>query len=99
MTKIKKLVEKIDEELCDAKEYAEKYVECKAAGNSMWANRYKEMSNEELKHAMYLHDKAVLDIGELNKIFKPTQKMQDKWDKAHTEYVEKESWIKQMLAM
>lgn len=99
MTKIKKLAEHIEEELCDAKDYAEKYVECKAKGDTQWANRYKEMANDELKHANYLHDKAVLEIEEIGKVFKPTQKMQEKWDKCHTEFVEQMAWIKQMLAM
>lgn len=99
MTKIKKYVDEIDEELCSAKEYAEKYVELKAKNNIAWANKFKEMSNDELKHALVLHDWAVQEIEELNKIFKPTEKMQKKWDESHTEYVERTAWIRQMLAM
>lgn len=99
MTKIKKYVEYIDEELCEAKEYAEKYVECKAAGDMPWANRYKEMANDELKHAMYLHERAIQEIEKLNEVFKPTTKMQETWDKSHEKYVEKSAWIKTMLAM
>lgn len=99
MTKIKKLAEHIEEELCGAKEYAEKYVECKAKGNMQWANRYKEMANDELKHAGYLHEKAIQEIEELSKVFKPTAEMEESWNKTHREYVEHVAWIKQMLAM
>ena len=99
MTKIKKFVERIDEELHDAKHYAEKYVECKAKGNMQNANRYKEMANDELKHAMYIHDMATAEIMELEKVYKPPVEMREKWDKSHTEYVEKTAWIRQMLAM
>ena len=99
MTKIKKLVEAIDEEICGAKEYAEKYVEHKAAGNMNWANKFKEMANDELRHATILHDKATEDINELNKVFKPTMEMQKMWDDSHVAYVEKVAWIKQMLQM
>ena len=89
MTKIKKLAEHIEEEIYGAKEYAEKYVECKAKGDMQWANRYKEMANDELKHAGYLHDKATHEIEE----------MEEKWEKCHKNFVEKTAWIKQMLAM
>lgn len=99
MTKIKKYVEQIDDEIHGAKEYAEKYVECKAKGNMQNATKYKEMANDELKHAGYVHTMAVAEIEEINKIFKPTVEMQEKWDKSHAEYVEKTAWIKQMLAM
>lgn len=99
MTKIKLMVDNIDEELCGAKDYAEKYVEAKAKGDSTWANRYKEMANDELKHATYIHDKAVAEITELEKVFKPTVEMQKSWDESHAHYVEKVAWIKQMLTM
>ena len=99
MTKIKKLAGHIEEELCGAKEYAEKYVECKAKGDMQWANRYKEMANDELKHAGYLHDKAVQDIEEISTVHKPTEAMAAKWEKCHKEYVEQTAGIEQMLTM
>lgn len=99
MTKIKKLAKHIEEEICGAKDYAEKYVECKAKDNVQWANRYKEMANDELKHADYLHEKAIQEIEELSKVFKPTEEMEESWNKTHRQYVEQVAWIKQMLAM
>ena len=99
MKRIKDLVDTIDEELCGAKMYAEKYVEYKAKGDMQQAGKFKEMSNDELRHAAVIHDLAVKEIEELNKVFTTPQKMQDKWDKSHIHYVEKEAWIKQMLAM
>ena len=63
------------------------------------ATKYKEMASDELKHAMYEHEWAVKEIGELSKIYTPPAEMQDVWDKAHREYVEKVAWIKMMLAM
>lgn len=99
MRKIKAYVDKIDEELCGAKDYAECYVEMKAKGNMNVANKYKEMANDELKHAIYIHDIAVAEIEELNKVYTPTEEMQEKWDKSHKHYVEKTAWIKQMLTL
>lgn len=99
MKKIQTLVDTIDEEICGAKDYAECYVEMKAKNNTQWANRYKEMSNDELKHANYIHERAVQEIEELKRVYTPPQEMQDIWDKSHKEYVEKVAWIKQMLAL
>ena len=99
MTKIKKLAGHIEEELVGAKEYAEKYVECKAKADMQWANRYKEMANDELKHAGYLHDKATQEIEEIGKVFKPTEEMEEKWEKCHKKYVGQSAWIKQMLLL
>ena len=91
MTKIKKLAEHIEEEICGAKEYAEKYVECKAKGDMQWANSYKEMANDELKHAGYIHEKAVQDIEEIYKIYKPNEEKEEKWEKCHKRYVKEEA--------
>lgn len=99
MRYIKDYIESIDEEIHDAKEYAEKYVECKAKGNTANATRYKEMANDELKHAMYQHEWAVKEIEEISKTYTAPLEMQDSWNKSHKEYVEKVAWIKQMLSL
>lgn len=99
MTWIKKLADQIADELDSAKEYAEDYLTFKAKENSTWANRYKEMANDELKHADYLHDRAVAEIEELRKVYTPPQDMLDKWDSDHRKFIEKTAWVKQMLSM
>lgn len=107
MTKIKMMVDQIDDELEGAKNYAEKYLEYKAiaAGSnsssnaSMWANRYKEMCLDELKHSGYIHDQAVQEIEQLKAVYTPPEEMLDAWNKSHTRYVEKAAWIKQMIAL
>lgn len=99
MRMIQKYVEAIDEELEGAKNYAEKYVEHKAKGNSSAATKYKEMAHDELKHAGYEHEWATKEIEELSKVYTPPAEMLEKWEKAHKGYVESVAWIKQMLAM
>ena len=100
MTKIKKYVEDIAEELDGAKHYMETALEYKAAGNSDRYTRYTEMSVQELGHALSLHDFAVQDIEKLKSVYPEIPSdMMDKWQKAHVNYVEKAAWIKQMQAM
>lgn len=99
MTRIKNLADHIKDELCGAKEYAEEYLTFKAKEDSAWANRYKEMAQDELKHADYIHERAVEEIEELRKAYTPPQEMLDKWDSDHKKYIEKAAWIRQMLAM
>lgn len=96
---IKKYVEKINDEIDGAKEYAEKYVEEKAKGNISKANKYREMADDELKHANYIHGFATSDISELEKVYAAPVDMAEKWEYAHKEYVERVAWIKQMLNM
>ena len=98
MKQIQEYVNKIDEELNDAKCYAEKYVYCKAKGSNR-AMQYKSMANDELNHAMINHGFAVEEIETVNKVFTAPAEMQEAWDKSHREYVERTAWIKQMLAM
>lgn len=99
MKMIADLITNMDEEIEDAKTYAEKYLEYKAMGNGGWANKYREMSNDELKHTTYIHDKIVEDLGMLKQVYTPPEDMMEKWEKSHKKYVEKVAWIKQMLAM
>lgn len=100
MTKIKKYVEQIAEELDGAKDYIEKALEYKASGNGERYNGYKEMSIQELNHAMRVHDYAVQDIEQLKTVYPDIpQKMMDSWEKSHVNFVEKAAWIRQMQAM
>ena len=99
MTRIKNLADEIKDELCSAKEYAEEYLTFKAKNNATMANRYKEMSQDELKHAGYIHDRVVGEIEELRKVYTPPEEMMEKWDSDHKKYIEKAAWIKQMLTM
>lgn len=100
MTKIKKYVEDMADELKGAKCYMEKALEYKAAGNSMRYARYKEMSTQELAHAMTLHEYAVQDIEQLKAVFPEIPaEMQEDWDRSHAKFIEKAAWIKQMQAM
>ncbi len=96
---IRRYVDRISEELRDAQHYGEKYVEWKARGNSGNANRYREMANDELKHAMFLHDMALAEIEELRRVYQPPVSMQEAWEKCHAEYVEKTATLRQILSM
>ena len=100
MTKIKRYVEDIADELNDAKKYMEIALEYKAAGDGGRYNTYKDMSVQELAHSSNLHQFAVQDIEKLKAVYPEIPSdMMDKWNKAHVEYVEKAAWIKQMQSM
>lgn len=99
MKHIQKLVDMLDEEIEGAKDYAEKYVECKVKGHMTRANKYKEMAHDELKHCGYIHEMALQDIEEIKKVYTAPADMQKSWEEAHVKYVEKVAWIKQMLEM
>jgi len=99
MTRIKKLADEMSDELDSAKEYAEEYLTFKAKNNSTWASRYKEMATDELKHAGYIHERAMSEIDELRNVYTPPQEMLEKWNSDHKKYIERAAWIKQMLAM
>ena len=97
MKAIKELVDKIDDELNGAKEYAEQSLMAKSMGNNTWSQRYKEMALDELKHSGYIHEKAVEEIQRLQTVYTAPVEMQEIWDKEHKKYIEKAAWVKQML--
>lgn len=96
---IKKYVDNINEELHDAQKYAEKYVEWKSRNNSTYAQKYHKLSEDEVSHAMFIHDVATAEIEQLKSVYKPPEDMLQKWEDEHKNYVDKVAWIKQMLAM
>jgi hypothetical protein len=99
MQRIKEYADEMLEELCGAKKYAEKYLLFKVNGDNTWASRYREMANDEIKHATWLHELSTIEIDKLRTIYTPPVDMQEKWDKSHARFVEKLAWIKQMLDM
>lgn len=100
MTKIKKYVKGIEDELEGAKCYIEKALWYKSQGDTKRYNMYKEMSLDELEHAHNLHEMAVEDIEQLESVY-PTipEKMLKAWEDSHNEFIEKTAWIKQMQNM
>lgn len=99
MKKIQNYVDQIDNELKGAKEYAEIALQYKAEGNQNRSAKYKEMANHELTHANNIHQIAVEEIQKLETVYTPPAEMKEKWEKAHSKYVEDAAWIKQMLTM
>ena len=99
MKMIKKYVDAIDDELHGAEHYSEKYIECKVNGNTAFAEKYKEMAKDELKHAMYEHEFAKDAIDKLSKIYTAPPEMLKKWEESHLEYIEKTAGIKKLLEM
>lgn len=99
MKKIKKYVDEILEEVCGAENYAEMYVEYMAEDMDDRAMKYKEMAEDELKHAEWLHKMAADEIQKISRVFSAPMAMKEKWDKAHDTYVEKMDWVKSMLNM
>lgn len=98
MKAIKELVDMIDEELCGAKLYAEKYVELKVAGSD-WSAKFKSLAEDELRHADYIHQYATEKITELENVYVAPQNMKDIWKHEHKKYVENAAWIRTMLQM
>lgn len=99
MKKIQKLADQMCEEIQSAQDYAECYLDYKAKGNSTWASKYKGMAEDELKHAMIIHDRTVEEIGVLSKVYTPPVEMEEKWNQEHKKYVEKAAFVKMLLAM
>ena len=100
MKKIKDYIDKINDEIDGAKEYIEKALLYKAKGDNNRYVKYKEMSIQELGHAMTIHQFAAEDVSELEKTFPDIpEDMKDAWDKSHNIYVDKVAWIKQMQSM
>lgn len=96
---IEKMLEQLMEEVEGAKEYAEKYIECKARGNMVRANRYKEMAGDELKHAGYLRDFDVADLDELKKVYTMSDEEESEWEHGHRRINEQMAIVKNILSM
>ena len=99
MKMIDKMLDALHEEVEGAKEYAEKYINCKAKGHISEATKYKEMSNDELKHAGYLREMDLAEFDELKKVYEMTEDEQEKWERGHNRIGEQMALVKRILTM
>lgn len=99
MKAIQRYVDLMTEEIESAKDYAESYLSCKSKGNTKWSTRFHDMAEDELRHANFIHEKAVEEITELKRVYTPPVEMEEVWEKSHKAFVEKCAWIMQMLSM
>lgn len=97
MRKIKELVERIDDELNSAEEYAEKFIEYKADGESSMAAKFQDMATQEMTHANTMHDLAVKEIEKVSAVFNAPAEMRERWEKSHAEYIQRSARIKSMI--
>jgi hypothetical protein len=93
------MLEHLEEEVEGAREYAEKYIECKARGNVARANRYKEMAQDELKHATMLREMDVADVSELKRVYSITEEEQNAWDHGHKHLTDEMAMVMHILSM
>lgn len=99
MRKIKKYVSMICEELESAEEYSECYIEYKANSDAQMSSRFYDMANDELNHAITIHDVAMKEIEKISSVFNAPPEMREKWDTAHSDYISRMSRVKSMLGM
>lgn len=99
MTKIKKYVEHMEDELAGAKMYAEQYVDYKVKGDSQTASKMLDASKQEYNHAMLWHDIAAKEIDAMSKVITPPPEMMEKWEHEHKEYVKSAAEIKMMWTL
>lgn len=97
MKRIKKLVKRIDDELCSAEHYAEKAIEYKVDGDTDMFRKFSQMASEELSHAMTIHDIAVKEIEKISAVITPPADMREKWELSHADYIERVARIKSMI--
>jgi ferritin len=97
MKTIDKMIEHIDEEVEGAREYAEKYIECKSRGHTGRAAKYKEMAFDELKHAETVYAFAEEDVENIRKVHPLSVDEEELWAHAKKKMYEHIAHIKSYL--
>lgn len=98
MRYIAELVDLMEVELDNAKEYAEKFV-IMSANDDEYAKKFKAMSEESLKHSTIIYSLVIREINKLKNTYTLPIKMKECWKQKEEKYIEKSAWIKQMLSM
>jgi hypothetical protein len=95
---IDKLIDDIDEVVEGAREYAERYIECKARGNNSRAAKYKEMAHDELRHAEQVFEFAEADMEGIRRVHPISVEDEERWAHAKKKMHECIARIKTYIA-
>lgn len=99
MKKIKRIAERIREELEDSESYAKDALKYKDSDRDL-AQTVAGLAKQELTHSELLHEQAVRLIKEQQeKGITPPAAMQAVWDWEHEHMIEKTAHVKQLLEM
>lgn len=99
MREIMNIIDCMNEELHDAKHYAQKCIKVKSTDSTM-AKHYQEMANDELKHAMYLYENAAKAIEEKKRSSDMSSEiLEEIWDKTQDDYTECTAKVRCMMTM
>lgn len=96
---LEEMIEELEEEVEGAREYAEKYIECKAKGNLPRANKYKEMAQDELKHAGYIREFDMMDAESIKRVHTLTEDEVHHWEHAHKKLNDEIAMVHHLLSM
>lgn len=99
MKMLKEKLEHLEEEIEGAREYAEKFIKCKSGGNMARANRFKEMAQDELKHATYLRDMDLVDVADLKKVYNMTEEEESMWEHGQKHLTDQIAMVMHILSM
>lgn len=97
MNYIDKMIDKIEEEIEGAVDYAEESIKCRAKGHTDRASKYKSMALDEITHAETIRNFATQDIEEIKRVYSFPVEDEEKWEKAHRKFNEIIASIKLML--
>lgn len=92
------MLEELTEELDGGREYAEKYIDCKARGNIPRATKYKEMAHDELRHFSTLREFFAADVDGIKRVHPLTEEEVSWWEHEHKKLNDKVAMIHHLLS-
>ena len=99
MKKIKELAEHIQEELCDAEEYAKSATMYKDDDKEL-ADVYANLARQEIEHAHAEHEQVVRMIRKAREEgVTPPESMMAVWDYLHEKMIQHEAGVSSLLDM
>ena len=57
------------------------------------------MSEDELKHAGWLHEMAAAELNEIDKVLRQTENRRRTWEESSARCADRAAWVRQTLAI